>query len=316
MVKLFETKNILIKYNLFWQYPVITEEEFYNQNKDDVNYCGLPWATFIDKGIHTNQLIHALLPYFTHKNYYTCCQHIYFRKIIPLLKILGIKRIYTPHKIKNEDFIHDVEILPCPLYAVNFEDNNRNSIFKNIDFLNFKRKYLFSFMGAYQEIYISDIRLDIFNLKCDSNETKIINTGEWHFNNIVYSSKQNKENEINSDKKHILNTEKYNELLLNSRYSLCPSGSGPNSIRFWESIACGSIPVILSDNLDLIKDIDWINTIVFVNEKEINNINKILKNIPVERENQLRKNCIKVYNILRSNYKSYQITDKNYIKDI
>ena len=40
-------------------------------------------------------------------------------------------------------------------------------------------------------------------------------------------------------------------LLLNSKYTLCPSGSGPNSIRLWESLACGSIPIILSDTLDL-----------------------------------------------------------------
>ena len=34
---------------LFWQYPVITEKTFYEQNKDDPMYVGLPWATILDK---------------------------------------------------------------------------------------------------------------------------------------------------------------------------------------------------------------------------------------------------------------------------
>ena len=36
-----------------------------------------------------------------------------------------------------------------------------------------------------------------------------------------------------------------------SKYTLCPSGSGPNSIRLWEALAVGSLPIVLSDNLDL-----------------------------------------------------------------
>ena len=34
---------------LFWQYPVITEKTFYEQNKDDPMYVGIPWATILDK---------------------------------------------------------------------------------------------------------------------------------------------------------------------------------------------------------------------------------------------------------------------------
>ena len=38
---------------------------------------------------------------------------------------------------------------------------------------------------------------------------------------------------------------------MSEQYCLCPSGTGPNSIRLWEAIAFKSIPVILSDNLAL-----------------------------------------------------------------
>ena len=42
--------NLLAQLCLFWQYPVITEKEFYIQNKGDVNYIPFPWATIIDAG--------------------------------------------------------------------------------------------------------------------------------------------------------------------------------------------------------------------------------------------------------------------------
>ena len=104
----FDTELILKKSKLFWQYPVITEEEFYNQNKDDPYYLGFPWATCIDKKVHTNIILKLILPFLKHKNYYTCCQHIYFKKLIPLFKILGIKTLYIPHKIKDEDKLNGI----------------------------------------------------------------------------------------------------------------------------------------------------------------------------------------------------------------
>jgi hypothetical protein len=52
-------------------------------------------------------------------------------------------------------------------------------------------------------------------------------------------------------------------LLLDSRFTLCPSGSGPNYIRLWESLACGCIPVLLADTLDLPNHKLWDESIVF-----------------------------------------------------
>tara|TARA_Y100000741_G_scaffold363507_1_gene351875 strand:- start:597 stop:1505 length:909 start_codon:yes stop_codon:yes gene_type:complete len=301
---LFNTTEILEKYNLFWQYPVITEKTFYNQNKNDDNFLGIPWATLIDFNISLNDMYNILSPYIQDKNYYTCCQHIFFRKLIKLFKLLNIKTIYTPHKIINENIIEGITIKSCPLYAVNIEDSTKNQEFQNVDFLNIKRDLLYSFMGAYQDIYISDIRLKIFDLNNIHKNTYILNTGEWHFNNLVYNNKQNKNNDLNIDKKHINNTKKYNKILLNSRYSLCPSGSGPNSIRLWESLACGSIPILLADTLDLIPNIDWDNAIIRIQESDIHNINNILDNISTERESELRHNCINIYNKLKNQYKN------------
>lgn len=300
---LFDTEKILKISGLFWQYPVKTEEEFYIQNINNPNFCGIPWATIIDKNVNTNSLLKFLLQFMKHRCYYTCCQHIHFRKLLPLMKILGIRTLYTPHKEKNENELHGIKLLPCPLYAVNFEDSKRNKMFidQSCNFLDTKRDFLYSFMGGYQHNYLTDVRKQIFTMTHPEN-TYIENTGSWHFNTVVYSTKQNKNTELNIDKTHIDKTEKYNKLLLNSRFSLCPSGSGPNSIRFWESLACGAIPILLADTLELPYNVNWDDAIIRIEEKHIHDLETILKNISVEREQQLRKNCISIYNKLKNNY--------------
>lgn len=296
------TELILNKTLLFWQYPVITEQSFFNQNYNDPYYFGMPWATIIDKRINISEVFKLLIQY-VNGEYYTCCQHISFRKLIPLFKLLKIKILYTPHKIKDEDEINGIKIMPCPLYAVNIEDNKRNKEFKDIDFFNVNRKYLYSFMGGFQRGYLTNIRNDIFNMEHHESSI-IINTGDWHFNTTVYSNKQNVENDLNIDVNHIKKTSKYNNILLNSKFSLCPSGSGPNSIRFWESLASGSIPILLADTLDLPYNIEWEKAILIIPEKNYHKIPYILKNISEEEEKERRKNCIEIYHKLRNNFKN------------
>ena len=160
-------------------------------------------------------------------------------------------------------------------------------------------------MGAYHpRWYLSTIRKKIFDMKHDSSNTYIKYIGEWHFEKSVYSTLQNHKHELDNSNKHLQNTDEYNKLILNSRYSLCPSGSGPNSIRLWESLACGSIPIILSDTLDLPSHHLWNKAIIRVPEKELHTIPYILKTISHQEENNMRKNCIQIYNHFKNNYKN------------
>jgi len=303
MNNIFPTNKILNNTGLFWQYPVITEQEFFNQNKDDLLFIGFPWATLIDKNIAINQIARLLIPHIKHKNYYTCCQHINFRDYISLFKSLNINIVFTPHKIIGEDTINGVTIKPCPLYAVNIEDKERNMLFQDNDFMSIERDLLYSFICGFQFNYLSNIRNDIFKLN-HPEDALVKNTGQWHFNNLVYSNKQNKQRDLNVDNNHIDATKNYNNILLRSRYSLCPSGSGPNSIRFWESLACGSIPVLLADTLELPGNIEWSNAIVFIKEKDIGTLEDVLRNIPHDREIEMRKKCIDIYKVLSKNYKN------------
>lgn len=305
MANLFNTESILSHTGLFWQYPVITEKTFYHQNKNDISYIGLPWATIIDKRININDIIQVILPKLS-KNvkYYTCCQHILFRKLIPIFKFLNICTVYSCHKTISEDKIQGVTIKPCPLYAVNILDNTRNTSISNVDYVNIPRKYLYSFQGAYVKgVYMTDVRKRIFDMQHPPN-CKISNIGNWYFEKIVYSNMQNKNENLNEDSNYMSRCEDYNQLLLNSRYSLCPSGSGPNSIRFWESLAVGSIPILLSDTLELPNNDDWDNAIIRVPEIDLSEIPCILQNISFSRESEMRKKCIQLFEYYKDNYKN------------
>lgn len=300
---LVNTNEILLKFKLFWQYPVITEKTFHVQNKEHENFFGFPWATIIDKRYDLNIIFKLIKPYMRENvQYYTCCQHISFRKLIPLFKSLNIYTVYTPHKILFEDKLSDIQLNPCPLYAVNIEDPSRNEVFSNCEPLNLKRKFLYSFQGAYHPSwYLTDIRKRIFEMKHPDN-CYVNHIGNWHFDNVVYNKLQNNEytlNESDSDKER---TVKYNRLLLDSRYSLCPSGSGPNSIRFWESLAVGSIPILLADTLELPSHELWDEAIVRIPENKLEELQTILASISQEKEQEMRKNCMILYEYYKNNY--------------
>lgn len=299
---MFNSEEILKKYKLFWQYPAITEKTFYNQNKFNNNFLGFPWATIFDKR-YSFQVIYNILTQYTISNveYYTCCQHIMFRIFIPLWKALNIKTVYVSHKLKGEDIIDGIRFKPCPLYAVNIETSDFNKEFVNVDLLNKERKILYNFIGGYQEDYLTQIRPNIFKMNHPEN-TIIKNTGDWHFNKLVYNEKQNVKQELNLNDDHNNKTKYYNELLLNSRYTLAPSGTGPNSIRFWEALGSGSIPVLLADTLELPEHNLWKDAIIFLKESDIEILPKVLEEISESKEKHMRENCLKIYNHFKNNF--------------
>ena len=91
----FPTDIVMKKFKLFWQYPVITEKTFYQQNKDTPGYIGMPWATIIDKKYHPKIILNLIdKNIFTYNNY-TCCQHISFRQFIS--RVPGTDRLNCSH---------------------------------------------------------------------------------------------------------------------------------------------------------------------------------------------------------------------------
>ena len=62
--------------------------------------------------------------------------------------------------------------------------------------------------------------------------------------------------------------ESYIELIKDSKFILCPRGQGLNSIRFFESIAAGRIPILISNEvkLPLNNIIDWSSYVIHLKE--------------------------------------------------
>ena len=74
----------------------------------------------------------------------------------------------------------------------------------------------------------------------------------WHFEKNVYQDQVSGIKLSSADlSQQDTQTLTYNRTLVNSTFSLCPVGAGPNTIRLWESICVQSIPVIIADEFSI-----------------------------------------------------------------
>jgi hypothetical protein len=268
----------------YWQIPAKTELFAFNKIKEyelisnevEIEYIGFPWATLIDF-LQTGKVIP--LPLLNEYNKIksrkrivgktiTVCQHIYCARYMNIFKEVGITDIFWPHANFKDMHQSVVSIHPFPLYPVITPNENYDK--------NKLKDILYSFIGAYDpKYYQTDIRKKIFESVDKNSSRYIVERKNWHYASHVYK-KQINNIEIDKNEHKIINQDEleYSEVLSRSIFSLCPSGSGPNSIRLWESLAFGSIPVIFKDNIQLPgKYSEWQNAALFFseNEKGLNN---------------------------------------------
>ena len=103
-----------------------------------------------------------------------------------------------------------------------------------------QKRYLFSFVGGSTSI----LRKRLFNLKFNRSDVLIENTSAyWHWDN----SQPDRE----------ARQRRYAETLAASHFVLCPRGSGAGSVRFFEVMAAGVAPVLLSDEYELPPGPKW-----------------------------------------------------------
>ncbi|WP_338430022.1 exostosin domain-containing protein [Synechococcus elongatus] len=266
-------------YDNDWQYPAKTEKFAFEQITKSlavkaskyIEVVCFPWATLIDlyltKNIDRVQIlldILSLLPQKKAPIRLTICQHIYSLEIINIFEEIGITDIFWSHCRKEDVMKQSIRLHSFPLYPVCCESNQS----KIVPFSS--RQLLASFIGSYDpDIYITNSRDLIFQLP-EQEDFYIKRRDKWHFQELVYDSQIN---QLSLDQEfldnHLLKSLEYSNILRQSKFSLCPSGSGPNSIRLWESLGFGCIPVILSDYLELPGDLsDWKNSALFVNEQD------------------------------------------------
>ena len=256
-------------YTYLWHLdPLKTEQRIYRELMReplaaDTCYVGVPW-TFL---INANQTSAITLPRFERKAF-TVCQHIHYRQIIPQLVDCGIRTLFTPHADCDRD---DILLAPMPIYpAMQVSPAPVKDL-------------LFSFVGCDHAMSLdangawkpNDVRRRIFDLakRRPLLSSAIIERAGWYF----YRPGRH-------------DAAEYCDVLSRSRFSLCPRGTGSNSIRLWESFIAGAIPVVLSDGLRLpsLPDIIWKDCVLRVPEDEVDDVPDILESIPVEREAQMR----------------------------
>lgn len=263
----------------FWQYPCATEKQAYENHTNitpgehvDISnkivnlYIPLPWATYVDKKqfpepylVRVKSLISQYKDIAKTNGYslkiHSVCQHIHWVRMLEKAEWLGITDFYLSHKDSKSEAIQEeigttLNLHGWTLIAVNYEAPERSEGMERKSMT--ERNLLASFIGAHMKHYRNDSRIRMFEAAkaCGRDDIFVDLGNEWHFNKVVYEEQVlNKEIESHHIDEHHKRTFRYNAILSDSKFSLCPEGAGPNTLRFWESIAVGSIPVIFSSDL-------------------------------------------------------------------
>lgn len=308
---------------LSWQFPCKTEEVAYLNHthflenpllvgSDMHVYLGAPWATLIDKDVFPESIFKklqlwisgykgALLELGVNLHIHTVCQHIYWEKCIPAWKQIGVTDVWLSHMPEQPDPSLPFAFHPWALYAVNVEDSLRNAgIVIGKDPLD--KKYLASFIGAHADHYISDVRLKLEAFS-DSPSFYIKLMDKWHFEDVVYKH-QVEGLPLEANYQIDDSVSEYNHVLSESRFALCPSGAGPNSLRLWEALAVGSVPVLLGRYPEMpaggsLPLIDWDAIVVKVAEADLSRLPEILGAMPIEEVRLRQQRGMEAYALVR-----------------
>jgi hypothetical protein len=259
----------------FWQYPAATEKQARDNHlalppgshldaatRTVHTYLGLPWATYIDKKAFPEDLRQSLPARLSgladlaralgwRLAVHTVCQQIHWRRLIDTFIEFQVTDLHLSHATKDIDPAREgwpLRIHSWPLIAPNIEDPTRRAGLV-IGKPPAERKYLASFIGAHMPHYRSDVRVKIAEAAIAAQRSDVLVEvgGLWHFNHVVYKEQVAGTALSTAEARaHDDATRHYNEVLSDSVFSLCPEGAGPNTLRVWESLAVGAIPVIIA----------------------------------------------------------------------
>ena len=310
----------------FWQHPCRTEQDaaavhqllpcFYKDGQTIHVYLAIPWATIIDKEV-ASQTLQGPLGLLGARiksakdivaaagaklQVHSVCQHVFWARLGPHAQVLGLTDFWISHKEKgkdSQDGFEGIRLHPWSLYAVNYREADRNINFVYNDVKD--RPVFASFTGAYMVHYISDVRQKLETLsELPGYHVKI--KDQWHFNDVVYKYQVLRDSSFKGSD-NLRQTVQYNELMSQSLFSLCPSGAGPNSLRLWECLANGSIPVVLADTLEfpqlqaLFPDlpVGWQDAVVFHPEAEIAGLDARLRAMSQDKLRQMQAAGLAIY---------------------
>jgi len=208
--------------------PIKTEETIYNKLKGQklgIEYVGVPIAYSINTfGLErTQEVINEINKRYPFKKFFVC-QHIYVNRLN-----FGDNLVFTPHTEESDNYFFIPHFNPVA--------NHKETRVKYS-----QRSLNFSFVGDFGTNQVRE-RISVLN----SEKTPVLPTGKWFFSHEAEKQKE------------LLGM--YLKTLKNSKMSLCPMGTGPSTLRLFESMSFGSIPVIFN-NLKLPREMKEIITIV------------------------------------------------------
>lgn len=244
----------------------------------DVNYLAAPWSILLRTGEHVNVDLRI-------DGGFTICQHCYFRDIIPVCIKIGLDTLFASHvendwagmrswrlslasqvpilKRRYRDQhrrLREFRVLPFPHLAVNGAQPSSKDLW-------------YSYIGTTTH----PVRKVILQLQ-PRPDTIIQERDRWHFDV--------------DDAERARQKDEYQDVIARSRFSICPRGFGPSTIRFWESLQAGAIPVLVADSMSLPGHFDWDSAIVRVPENRASHLESILQGISPQQEDKLRENCL------------------------
>lgn len=270
----------ILSIDCYRQTLTITERKAYDKVKvfhdptcEDLVYLAFPWATLFDLHEGNQGGVYKELKDFLYRvtsqisspsRVVTVCQHIGLMRHKHFLIDSGVTDVFWSHCASNSE-ISELNLYPFPLYPVT------QARAKNLE----HRQYLTSFVGAKaSQYYLSDIRNKLASVLHGFSDVYVELNESLHLNKMANKTQIATESvELTS----IKSNEKYADLLSDSIFALCPSGTGPNSLRLWEAIHAEVIPVILADtyippgNLSL-----WEEACLLVKESDIEKLPNIL----------------------------------------
>jgi hypothetical protein len=228
----------LVAFDGEWQFPAITEQRAFQLMRErsapveGVVYVGFPWASLIDhlnNGTAKGRALHM-------------GQQIFFLQHRWIFERAGITDVFWPH---TTIFAADpaLRLHPFPLFAVQWQAPGDPEPERNL---------LYSFIGARaNRLYLSNSRDLILSSLAGQPDAWIEGNDGWFYEDLVYGVQIR--GSISADDPRAQDTgpqeqrRRYIDSLRRSVFCLCPSGTGPNTIRLWEAIGSGAIPILLSD---------------------------------------------------------------------
>ena len=253
-------QDSVIAFPFHWQVPAATEKAAYESvctapKPLGFEYIAFPWATLIDGLRGDAACIGLLLMALRNINELprkatrrvTVAQHIHAMQFVELFKCCGITDVFWPHATHQQLTIEGIALHPFPLFPAQTPDVAPPNEIKG------PCKYLANFIGAYNPgLYLTNVRQVIFDDPNEAGDLLIIRREAWHFDRAVYEEQIKgipvEDQKLLSERRQ---AEEYLAAIKDSWFTLCPTGSGPNSIRIYEALALGCIPIILTKTLRL-----------------------------------------------------------------